>query len=116
MMRHRSSTVVESIALNVPILDQFEQLHHHENGSLQRSSSFGEINQKTHERIGSIITPFLKHEKEIIWHKLIDANENKIDIDIQDEMVVEDLESNMNNDNAVAKAGEFIDFLTLAKA
>lgn len=116
MMRHRSSTVVESIALNVPILDQFEQLHHHENGSLQRSSSFGEINQKTHEKIGSIITPFLKHEKEIIWHKLIDANENKIDIDIQDEMVVEDLQSNMNNDNAVAKAGEFIDFLTLAKA
>jgi hypothetical protein len=119
--RQRSSSIVSNIAFNVPILDQFEQLkpesesqHFHNHG---RSHSFSLLSSKSVNNLQEnyIITPLLKDEKSEVWNHLQQSNENNIDFDLIDEIVIENLESNISNNQSVLKTTDFLNILNHTK-
>lgn len=124
--RHRSGSVVSGIAFNVPILDQYEQLSRSgpgapETRTLRRSNSFVPAPKESSSGISGTeghlaITPLTDREKAAIWQREEKRNENSIDLDLDDELVINNIESNFANELSVRKAQEFRDFLTQTKA
>ena len=124
--RHRSGSVVSGIAFNVPILDQYEQLSrtgprvpdtptHRRSNSCVFAPGEGSVAQQETDK-DLAMTPLTDREKAAIWQIEQEKNENNIDFDLDDEIVINDLESNFNNDLLVHKAQEFKDFLSHTKA
>lgn len=127
--RHRSGSVVSRIAFNVPILEQYDQLSKPEPGAhdatigrhIRSNSCVYEQRDTVKTFSGHLpeqltITPLTESEKRALWRREQERNENSIDFDLYDEIVIEDLESNANNDMSVLKAQEFRDFLKQTKA
>lgn len=128
MTRNRSSSVVSKIAHNVPILEQFEQLSnsqsldsmnkttHQRSNSFTSVSSFNTLQKKTTLDQYSIITPLTDSEKTLIWSKQQELNENNIGFELPDEIIIEDLESNINNEMSIFNSKQFQDFLLETKS
>lgn len=127
--RHRSSSVVSNIAFNVPILEQFEtnsaKIDQTKNQNISANRDFNRIRsnslkltkkEKPITSTSCTITPLTDAEKTVIWQKQRELNENNIAFDISDEIVIEDLESNLHNDLSLLKSQEFQDFLYHTRA
>lgn len=126
MTRERSSSVVSKIAFNVPILEQFQALDKSSQtisaGSIatktnrNRSHSFNDIPILHKESLFAILTPLTENEKNAIWKNQEELNENNIDFELPDEIIMEDLESNIHNEMSILKTREFNDFLLQTKS
>lgn len=124
-------SIVNSIALNVPILDTFEKLDSKFNTSQddlidgsythKRCKSFPNILESTSDTEnleGSkslIITPLLNSEQYQIWSKLLQSHENTLNLNIDDEQVIENLLSDNLFDNVIQESENFENFLLNSK-
>lgn len=118
-IRKRSGSMVSNIALTGSVLEQFEQLDPpRESIPFTRSKSvLSKAIECTNKPLDQyMLTPLLEREKLVLWETQFQSNEASIDIDLHDEAVIEDLNSNLNSDYSVLKSNDFSNFLKHIKA